>query len=81
MALDVGREAEPSPRFRRVIEVIYQVDGVTGARIWQWTGRVAVGLRLSAVSSPTEVIGRVMSAVAPLRDADETWDFGLLSDP
>jgi hypothetical protein len=80
MGSDKGRAGEPSARIRRVIETIYQVDGVTGARIWQWTGRVAVGLHLSTASSPTEVIERVMSAVAPFRDADETWDFGVLSD-
>ena len=70
-----------SPRLRRAIEVVYQVEGVTGARIWQWTGRVAVGLRVSYASSSSDVIERVKSAVAPLRDENETWEFGLLADP
>jgi hypothetical protein len=69
-----------SPRLRRAIEVVYQVEGVTGARIWQWTGRVAVGLRLSATSSPPDVIERVKSAVAPLREGDESWEFGVLDE-
>jgi hypothetical protein len=81
MGVDDSRAQEPSPRLRRVIAVIYQVEGVTGARIWQWTGRVAVGLHLSAASSPADVIARVASAVAPLRDVNEMWDFGLLTDP
>jgi len=80
MAAHENRAEEPSPRLRRVIEVIYQVEGVTGARIWQWTGRIAVGLRLSAASSPEDVIARVMSAVAPLRDVNELWEFGVLAD-
>jgi hypothetical protein len=80
MATDESRAEEPSPRLRRVIEVIYQVEGVTGARIWQWTGRIAVGLRLSAASSPEDVIARVTSAVAPLRDVNEMWEFGVLAD-
>jgi hypothetical protein len=81
MAVDESRVEGTSSRLRRVMEVIYQVDGVAGARLWQWTGRIAVGLRLSAASSPGDVIARVMSAVAPLREANETWDFGVLADP
>jgi hypothetical protein len=80
VTLEESESGESTPRLRRVMEIIYQVDGVTGARIWQWTDRVAVGLRLSAASSPAEVITRVVSAVAPLRDANETWEFGVLAD-
>jgi hypothetical protein len=76
-----GAQRESSLRLRRAVEIIYQVDGVTGARLWQWSGRIAVGLNLSAASSPAEVIARVMSAVAPLREASEIWDFGVLTDP
>jgi hypothetical protein len=68
------------PRLRRAIELIYQVEGVTGAQIWQWTGRIAVGLSLTATSTPSEVFGRVESAVAPLQEVDEAWEFGLLAD-
>ncbi len=67
-------------RFRRAIELVYQVEGVTGAQIWQWGGRIAVGLSLTSASSPAEVFGRVESAVAPLREIDEVWEFGLLAD-
>jgi hypothetical protein len=74
------RMVGPSLRLRRIIEIIYQVDGVTGARLWHWSGRVAVGLTLSAASSPAEVIARVMTAVAPLCDVNETWEFGILAD-
>jgi hypothetical protein len=68
------------PRLRRAIELIYQVEGVTGAQIWHWTGKIAVGLSLTTTSTPAEVFGRVASAVAPLREVDETWEFGLLAD-
>jgi hypothetical protein len=69
------------PRLRRAMELIYQVEGVTGAQIWHWTGRIAVGLSLTATSTPAEVFERVESAVAPLQEADEAWEFGLLADP
>jgi hypothetical protein len=79
--IQVEGEAILTPRLRRTIEVVYQVEGVTGARVWQWAGRIAVGLRLSATSSPADVIERVKAAVAPLQDVDEAWEFGLLTDP
>jgi hypothetical protein len=39
-----------------------------------------VGLSLTATSTPAEVFGRVEAAVAPLKEGDETWEFGLLVD-
>ncbi len=68
------------PRLRRALDLIYQVEGVTGAQVWQWAGRVAVGLSLTATSTPSEVFGRVRSVIAPLQDGEEIWDFGLLVD-
>jgi hypothetical protein len=75
------QQDEPPLRLRRAIETIYLVEGVTGARVWHWQGSVAVGLTISAANSPAEVIGRVVSAVTAFRDANETWEFGLLADP
>jgi hypothetical protein len=72
--------AELPPRLRRAIELIYQVEGVTAAKIWHWAGRTAVGLSLTAASIPADVFGRVESVVAPLREVDETWEVGLLVD-
>lgn len=51
-----------------------------GARIWQWPGRVAVGVRGAPHSSPTELLRRVESALEVLREPGETWDFGILED-
>jgi len=68
------------PRLRRAIELAYGVEGVVAARLWQWPGRIAVGVRGAATSSPTELLRRVEAAVTPLREADETWDFGILED-
>ena len=68
------------PRLRRAIELAYGVEGVVAARLWQWPGRIAVGVRGAATSSPTELLRRVEAAVTPLREADEMWDFGILED-
>jgi hypothetical protein len=67
-----------SPRLKRTIEVVYGVEGVTAARVWQWSGKVAVGVRGSATSAPTELLRRVEAAVAPLREPEENWEFGFL---
>jgi hypothetical protein len=63
---------------RRALELVYAVDGVIGARIWQWPGRVAIGVTLATTSSQSEALRRVEAAVAAIRRPDETWEFGLL---
>jgi hypothetical protein len=71
-------QRELPPRIRRTLELVYGVEGVTSARVWAWPGCVAVGVRPAVLSSPAELLRRVESAVAGLREPDETWDFGLL---
>jgi hypothetical protein len=66
------------PRLRRTLELVYGVEGVTAARVWHWPGRVAVGVRPAVLSAPNELLHRVESAVAGLREPEETWEFGLL---
>ena len=69
------------PRVRRAIELVYGVEGVVAARVWQWPGRVAIGVRGGPSTSPADLLHRVARAVAPLREPDEQWEFGLLEDP
>ncbi len=67
-----------NPRLRRTLELVYGVEGVTAARVWQWQGCVAIGVRPTTMSAPTELLHRVESAVSGLREPDETWEFGFL---
>ncbi len=69
---------ELPPRLRRTLELVYNVEGVTAARVWHWPGRVAVGVRPAMLCAPAELLRRVESAVAGLKEPEETWDFGLL---
>jgi hypothetical protein len=71
---------ELSPRLRRTLELVYGVEGVVAARVWQWPGRVAIAIRGGPVTGP-DLIRRVEDAVAGLREAGEVWDFGILEDP
>lgn len=66
------------PRLRRTLELVYGVEGVTGAKVWQQPGRVSVAVRPGVQSAPAELLRRVERAVAGLREPDESWDFGLL---
>lgn len=74
----VPSPVELPPRLRRTLELVFNVEGVTAARVWHWDSCVAVGIRPSAFASPTELLNRVERAVAGLREPEETWDFGLL---
>jgi hypothetical protein len=73
-------DANLSPRLRRTLELVYGVEGVVEARIWQWPGCVAVGVRGGQSTSPTDLVRRVEVAVAGVRDPEESWDFGILGD-
>jgi hypothetical protein len=68
------------PKLKRALELVYAVEGVIAARIWHWPGRIAVGVRGGSASSPTDLLRRVEIAVASLREAEESWDFGILED-
>ena len=67
------------PRLRRTLELVYGVEGVVGAKVWQDGDRVAVAVRPSPTSAPAELLWRVEVAVSGLREPEETWDFGLLA--
>src|SRR5262249_19671507 len=68
------------PRVRKILEQVYAVEGVAAARVWLWEKRVALGVRGTAQISPPELLRRVEIAIAQLREADESWEFGLLGD-
>ncbi len=68
------------PRVRRILRSVYAVEGVASARVWLWEQKVAVGVHATNAISAPELLRRVETAVAPLREPDETWDFGLLEE-
>jgi len=80
MATNPAEKQDLSPRMRRMLERIYDIDGVVAARVWQWPGRVAVGVQAGSTTSSGDLLKRVEIAVAGLREAGEVWDFGILQD-
>ena len=80
---EMANDTEPRqllpPRLRRTLELVYGVEGVVAARVWQWPGRVAVGVRGATATAP-DLIWRVEAAVSGLRESGELWDFGILED-
>lgn len=67
-------------RLRRTLELVYGVDGVVAAKVWQGPGFVAIGVRGSQATVP-DLLRRVENAVVGLREVGEVWDFGILVDP
>ncbi len=76
---DVPREM--APRVRRTLELVYCVEGVVAARVWQWEGQFAIGVRVGCAVTASDLLRRVESAVSGLREPGETWEFGVLEDP
>jgi hypothetical protein len=74
--------SDASPRMRRILEIVYALDGVLGARVWEWPAddrtHVAVAVRPAPTTSALELLKRVEAGVAGLREPGEHWDFGLL---
>ena len=70
----------PPSRARRALELVYEVEGVGAARVWMWSGRAAVAVRGTGAITSQELLRRVEAAVVGLREAGETWDFGVLQD-
>jgi hypothetical protein len=71
---------ELSPRLRRTLELAYGAEGVVAARVWHFSGRVAIGVRGGIATTPSALLRRVEVAIAGLREADETWEFGILDE-
>jgi hypothetical protein len=77
---DIQPRPGVSPKVRRTLELVYSVEGVVAARVWQWPGRFAVGVRGGGSTVATSLLFQVESAVAGLREPGETWDFGIMED-
>lgn len=73
-------DGDHTPRLKRMLELVYGVEGVVAARVWQWKGRVVVGVRGGRSTAPPDLMQRVESAVTGLREPGELWDFGILDD-
>lgn len=68
------------PRLRRILEVVYAIEGVAEARVWEWERSVAVGVRPMAGTFAPDLLRRVESQVVVVREPGESWTFGVLED-
>ena len=65
---------------RRILEVVYAIEGVAEARVWEWEKSVAVGVRPMAGTFAPDLLRRVESQVVVVREPGESWTFGVLED-
>ena len=67
-------------RAKRIVELVYAVEGVVSVRLWSEEERIAVGVRGNDVVAPTDLVARVKSALAGITHAGETIEVGMLGD-
>ena len=80
MEKDRGASRDLPPRLRRTLDLVYGVEGVVAARVWEWEGRIAVGVRFGGPAAGADLLRRVEAAVSGLREPGESWEFGILDD-
>ncbi|MDO9022154.1 MAG: hypothetical protein Q8S73_34410 [Deltaproteobacteria bacterium] len=66
---------------RRIEEAVLEVDGVVGVRIWELPDRVEVGIRVAPIDAASDVLQRVRELIEAMREGDERWEIGLLTEP
>lgn len=69
-----------SRRSRRIEEAVLELDGVVGARIWELPDRVEVGIRVAPIDAAPDVLQRVRELIEAMREGDERWEVGLLTE-
>jgi len=67
------------PRLELALEIIYRIEGVAAAKIWQWDNRVAVAVR-GVGHIEEQLLRRVEASLVSLAEPNETWDYGILLD-
>jgi hypothetical protein len=75
-----GGNASTSKRGRRIEEAVLEVDGVVRVRVWELPDRVEIGIGVAMGDAPNDVLKRVLEVAEAMRNVDEVWDVGLLSD-
>jgi hypothetical protein len=70
-----------SRKSRRIEEAVLEIDGVVGARIWELPDRVEVGIRVAPIDAASDVLQRVRELIDAMREGDERWEVGLLTEP
>lgn len=77
-------EGPPPPtasrRARRIEEAVLELDGVAAVRVWELPGRVEIGVHVAPNSTPADVLPRVTELTSAMREGDEVWEVGLLTE-
>lgn len=71
--------ADLPPRLELALEIIYRIEGVAAAKIWQWEDRVAVAVR-GVGHVEEQLLRRVEASLVSLAEPNEIWEYGILVD-
>jgi hypothetical protein len=69
-----------SRRAQRIEEAVLELDGVAAVRVWELPGRVEIGVHVAPSSTPSDVLPRVTELTSAMREGDEVWEVGLLTE-
>ena len=75
-----GHNPASSRRARRIEEAILELDGVVGVKVWELPGRVEIGVRVAPSDTPTDVLTRVSELTAAMREGEDLWEVGVLTE-
>lgn len=75
-----GQNPAISRRARRIEETILELDGVVGVKVWELPGRVEIGVRVAPSDTPNDVLTRVTELTAAMREGEELWEVGVLTE-
>lgn len=67
-------------RAKRIEEAVLDVDGVVSVRVWELPGHVEIGVRTAPIDAPPDVLQRVREVVDSLRESEDSWGLGLLTE-
>lgn len=65
---------------RRIEEAVLEVDGVVSVRVWELPDRVEIGIRVAPIDAAPDVLQRAKDLVEAMREGDERWEVGLLTE-
>lgn len=75
-----GSSTGASKRSRRIEEAVLEVEGVVRVRVWEMPDCVEIGIAVAHSDAAPDVLQRVLDLTEAMRNIDEVWEVGLLSD-
>jgi hypothetical protein len=67
-------------RARRIEEAILEIEGVVKVQVWELPNHVEIGVRVAPSDTLPDVLTRVHELIDALREGEEVWEAGILTE-